>query len=139
MRKRLLMPFISLAIPACFMLLPSLAFAADGVKQCASSRDTAIDYLRCLDRKMNALESDLTLWGNSHIFALEAKSKVTGRRDTMHVFKKAQKSFVKYREHNCRWQYLSMIPDTSAGAIRYKECMIDMSQTRVESLKRLSK
>ncbi|MFT5161620.1 MAG: hypothetical protein ACI9FJ_000185 [Alteromonadaceae bacterium] len=111
---------------------------ADELSDCAPKRDTSVQYLRCLDIKITSLDNNITLWGNNIIFKLEKKVKDTGRKDTLHLFKKTQKSFTKYKEHHCRWRYVMRLPDTTAGAVIYKECMVQMSQTRVRLLKQLS-
>ncbi len=129
---------ISFLLLIVFSLLTKPAIAAGSLTQCAQSRESSVEYLRCLDRKLSALNNEITLWNNNKIFALEAKAKDTGRKDVLHLFKKAQKSFTKYRENNCRWQYLEQIPDTTAGAISYKECLVEMSRIRVQQLKKVS-
>lgn len=130
-------PFLPLLLLMAFSLPSTPLLASDRVNECAANRDTSVAYLRCLDRQLSALDRDMTLWNNNKIFALEKIAKNTGRKDVLHLFKKAQKSFIKYREHNCRWQYLQLIPDTTAGAIRYKECMVEMAEVRVTELKQL--
>lgn len=131
------LPFLLFAVIA--MLGSAKSLASEGLTDCASSRESAVGYLRCLDRRIERLNNDITLWGNNKIFELEGVSKLTGRTDALSLFKKAQKSFHKYRENNCRWQYLLLLPDITAGAISYKECFIKMSETRVAELKQLGK
>ena len=127
----------------CFALLlvvfSSPLFAADLFKQCADARENGVEYLRCLDRQIKSVQDKVKLWGNNKLFEIEELSKTTGRRDALHLFKKSQKSFTKHVENNCRWQYLLLLPDTTAAAIIYKECVIKMNHIRAAELRALAK
>ena len=112
--------------------------ASQMLTRCESDRDTSVAYLRCLDKQIQTLNRDITLWGNNMVFALEEISQKTGRSDALRLFKKSQKTFTKYVEQNCRWQFLVLLPDRSSSAIKYKACVIQMSEARVIELKRVS-
>jgi uncharacterized protein YecT (DUF1311 family) len=112
--------------------------ASQVLTRCESDRDTSVAYLRCLDKQIQKLNRDITLWGNNMVFALEEKSKTNGRSDSLRLFKKSQKTFSKYVEQNCRWQFLVLLPDRTSAAIKYKTCAIEMSKARVIELKRVS-
>lgn len=109
------------------------------VQQCESARESSVTYLRCLDRKLAQLDRALVLWGNNIIINLEEKIKTTGRTDSLRIFKKSQKSFAKYAEQHCRWQYVVLLPDGTAGARKYKECLVMMTEVRVNELKVVAK
>ena len=117
---------------------PASASASQMLTNCESDRDTSVAYLRCLDKQIQTLNRDITLWGNNMVFELEEISKKNGRSDALRLFKKSQKTFTKYVEQNCRWQFLVLLPDRTSAAIKYKTCMIEMSEARVIELKRVS-
>ena len=119
--------FLSLAVSASPML-----------KQCAPTKDSTVEYMRCLDSKTEQLNNQILAWSNSKIFELEEMTKSTGRSGALTVFKKSQKSFTQYLEQNCRWQYLILLPDTTSSAIKYKECIVEMSEQRIIELKKLA-
>lgn len=123
-------------LTGCLSVLPSApSSASQMLEQCNDNRATSVEYLRCLDKKISTLDSDLILWRNNKVLQLEKAAENTGRTDTIRIFKKTQKSFETYRENNCKWQYLTLMPDTTAGAIIYKECMVAMTEERVNQLK----
>ncbi len=121
-----------------FVALAAPASASQVLTRCESERDTAVAYLRCLDKQIQILNREVDLWGNNMIFALEERSKQSGRSDALRLFKKSQRTFTQYVEHNCRWQFLVLLPDTTSSAIKYKTCTIEMSEARVVELKRVS-
>jgi uncharacterized protein YecT (DUF1311 family) len=126
-------------LPALLLVsLSAPASASQMLTRCESDRDTSVAYLRCLDRQIQTLNRHIDLWGNNMIFALEEISKKNGRSDALRLFKKSQKTFTKYVEQNCRWQFLVLLPDRTSAAIKFKTCMIEMSGARVVELKRVS-
>ena len=136
--KRHTQPMTRLLLLLMIALIALPASASKHLQQCADQRSSSIDYLRCLDRKIDFLEREIDQWTTSKIFELEEMAKKSGRTDALSLFKKSQKSFTKYLEHSCRWQYSVLLPDARAAAIRYKECTVQMSETRVSELKRIA-
>lgn len=113
-------------------------FATSMVQQCAQHRESSVEYMRCLDRKIESLKNAIKLWGNNKIIELEEMTKITGRKAALKGFKKSQKSFAIYAEQNCRWQYIALLPDTTSSAIKFKECTVEMSEARVIELKQIA-
>ena len=117
---------------------PSL-FAADAVAACDDKKQTSIVYMRCLDQQLAKLDEQRLLWGNNIIFALEEHNNRSGQGGALRLFKKSQQSYTKHAENNCRWQYLRLLPDPTSSAIKYKQCLVQMGEKRVEELKLAAK
>lgn len=124
----------------CLLLAHSpKSVAASAVDKCETKKQSSIVYMRCLDKQIAKVDEQRLLWGNNIIFALEEHKKNSGQGGALRLFKKSQKSYTKHAENNCRWQYLSLMPDPTASAIKYKQCLVQMGEKRVEELKQASK
>ncbi|WP_448556629.1 lysozyme inhibitor LprI family protein [Thalassotalea montiporae] len=110
---------------------------AKSISDCDASKADNIDYSRCLDRVKSAVDRELQTWINNQIFILEDIAAKTGRKSALNMFKRANSDFIKYRENNCRWQYLAISPATTAGSA-YKECYIRLSRSRIADLSQLN-
>ncbi len=126
----------------CLALIPLLFTfdaKAEGLEACDGSRSSQVEYMRCLDRQIGTLENQMKLWENNKLYELEELEKVTGRKDAIATFKKSVKSFATFADQHCRWQYVTLLPDTFAAARKYKECSVGIFHQRVVQLKKLSK
>ncbi|REL26574.1 DUF1311 domain-containing protein [Thalassotalea euphylliae] len=123
------------------LLLMALTTAAmDGqaksLNQCDNISDD-IAHSRCLDGVKEAVDRELQTWINNQVFVLEERAMKTGRKSALNMFKRANSDFIKYRENNCRWQYLAISPASSASTA-YKTCYINLSKSRITELSKLN-
>jgi len=122
-----------------FAIAPQ-AFAKSSIETCKNAKaanNSTESISRCLDGVINLVDNDLQTWINLHQFNLEEAALSTGRGSALKMFKRGQNNFSTYRENNCRWQYLAISPDTTAG-LAYKECYISLTQQRIDELTRLA-
>jgi uncharacterized protein YecT (DUF1311 family) len=115
----------------------SKAKAANTIEACKKNDSSTEVMSRCLDSVVDFTDKELQTWINLHQFELEEAALVNGRSSTLKMFKRSQKNFTTYRENNCRWQYLAISPNITAG-LAYKECYILLSKQRINELTRLS-
>lgn len=131
--------FIALFITYSFILTPLCqAKNSKAIELCKSKTDNSVDYSVCLDQVKEKAEKELMTWFNNQIFILEDEAKSTGRHAALKIFKRAQKNFEKYREDNCRWQYIAYGTGNKALPV-YKECYIQLTQQRSFELSQLGK
>ncbi|NMP31367.1 DUF1311 domain-containing protein [Thalassotalea sp. M1531] len=115
----------------------SVSSHAKSVEDCDTKQTDNIEYSRCLDGVKESIDRELQTWVNNQVFILEEFALQTGRKSALNMFKRSQSNFIKYRENNCRWQYLALSPGTGAGPA-YKKCYIKLSQNRIEELNALN-
>lgn len=127
-------------ISTCALLisLPIAAKKITTVDECDQQSQKNIDFSFCLDQVKNHAERELTTWINNQVFTLEELKKQTGRGAALTIFKRSQTAFEKYREDNCRWQYLQISPATGADTA-YKSCYIRLTQARSQELAQLNR
>lgn len=122
------------------LLASPLIYAASPVEECRNNlkeNATTEAISQCLDKATHVIDKEMQTWLNLHQFNLEEQALVQGRNSALNMFKRSQNNFTTYRENNCRWQYLAISPDISAG-LAYKECYILLSQQRINELSRLA-
>ncbi|MBU2871488.1 DUF1311 domain-containing protein [Colwellia sp. E2M01] len=126
---------------ALLLLYPLLsltsAHAASSIEECQNNAPEQLAeqaMSKCLDSVIMHVERELQTWVNLHTFALEEKAANNGRSSALNMFKSAQRSFVSYREDDCRWQYLAISP-ASGASIGYKKCFVVLSNARIAILK----
>ncbi len=120
------------------MLLSQQSFAKSTIDTCYKSEEATTEIISsCLDKVVNVTDRNLQTWINLHQFNLEEKALINGRQSALKMFKRSQSNFTTYRENNCRWQYLTVSPNVTAG-LTYKECYILLSQQRIDELMRLA-
>ncbi|WP_448214273.1 lysozyme inhibitor LprI family protein [Colwellia sp. MEBiC06753] len=106
---------------------------AKSVADCDEKFTDNVEYSRCLDLVKDNVERELQTWVNNQVFVLEEMALKTGRTSPLKMFKRSQDDFIKFRENNCRWQYLALSPGTGA-APAYKKCFITISKNRIDEL-----
>jgi len=111
--------------------------SAKSIAECDEKKSDTIEYSRCLDSIKESIDRELQTWVNNQVFVLEEAAIQTGRKSALNMFKRSQSNFIKYRENNCRWQYLALSPGPTA-APAYKKCYIKLSQNRIDELNALS-
>lgn len=131
---------MKLSVITILLCLASISSAqADTLTACDGNRGSQVEYMRCLDRQIANLESQIKLWENNKLYQLEELSKLSGRKDAISTFKKSSKTFATFADQHCRWQYVTLLPDTFAAARKYKECTVEVFNQRVVDLKKVSK
>lgn len=121
-----------------FFLVFSTQATAAALEACDKSRNSQVEYMRCLDRQIATLESQMKLWENSKLYELDELAKSTGRKDAITTFKKSVTSFATFADQHCRWQYVTLLPDTFAAARKFKECTVEVFFHRVRDLKKVA-
>lgn len=111
-------------------------YAQKTLDECEKMEQTDDQKSRCFDRVKDLLDRELQTWVNNHVFNLEEKALVTGRRSALKMFKRSQNDFVTYRDNNCRWQYLAISPEKGAG-LAFKKCYIITTQSRINELSKI--
>jgi uncharacterized protein YecT (DUF1311 family) len=127
--------FFYLSIISCLLLAPP-TFAGKNSKkitQCEKIKSVAKSS-QCFDIIIESTDRELQTWVNNQTFNLEELAIKTGRQSALTMFKRSQSDFIKYRENNCRWQYLAISPDIHAGN-SYKKCYIMLSRDRIKELR----
>ncbi|SEL26801.1 Uncharacterized conserved protein YecT, DUF1311 family [Colwellia chukchiensis] len=120
------------------LIMPAMLKAEVRQPNCEQENVSPAQASSCLDTLQSKVDQELKTWLNNQQFLLEALAAETGRRGALKIFKRAQRSFTKYREDSCRWQYLSLA-STQAAAIAYKKCYIKLTQARIDELSQLNK
>lgn len=108
------------------------------INSCKKKTKSQIDYSICLDEVKLSKDRELTTWVNNQVFILDEVAKSTGRTSTLKIFKRSQTHFEKYREDNCRWQFIAYGQDNKAIPV-YKECYIKLTKQRIDELASLNK
>lgn len=113
-------------------------FNIQDTKICKSKFGNKVAYSTCLDSVLSDKIRELNTWQKSINLKLQEIASFNGRRDTMVLFKKSSRMFEKFKESNCKWQYLSLLPDIYAAGNMSKECHIFMTVKRIHELKQLN-
>lgn len=121
----------------CICLFATNQANAKSIEDCSAKVEDNIEYSRCLDSVKESVDRELQTWVNNQVFVLEEFALKTGRKSAISMFRRSQSNFIKYRENNCRWQYLAISPNPKASAI-YKKCYIKTSQSRIKELSEIS-
>ena len=125
-----------LALLLAMLATTAIDSQAKSLNQCEKISDD-IAHARCLDGVKEAVDRELQTWINNQVFVLEESAMKTGRKSALNMFKRANSDFIKYRENNCRWQYLAKSPASSASNA-YKTCYINLSKSRISELSKLN-
>lgn len=123
----------------CSLLITLPVQAAKTIEECQTQmpEKTASDAIsRCLDNVIALVDRELQTWINLHRFNLEEKMFTHGGNSALNMFKRSQKSFISYRENDCRWQYLAISPNSGAD-LAYKTCYISLSKSRIAALSKI--
>ncbi|WP_018691148.1 lysozyme inhibitor LprI family protein [Algicola sagamiensis] len=107
------------------------------IEECKTRSKVTVNYLRCLDEKINLVQDIIERWNKDVTFKLEEASKESGSTSALNMFKQSQTDFGSYMESSCRWLYLRALPDTRSGAIAFKECAIYVLENQLSLLKRI--
>lgn len=107
------------------------------INECDKQELNDVAYSRCLDSVKESVDRELQTWINNQVFVLEELAMKTGRHSALKMFKRSQRDFIKFRENNCRWQYLAVSPHPDASKA-YKKCYIETSNARIKELSKLS-
>ncbi|PCI63626.1 MAG: hypothetical protein COB35_00175 [Gammaproteobacteria bacterium] len=99
---------------------------------------TMVKKSQCLDIVVENIDRELQTWVNNQTFALEELAIKTGRGSALSLFKRSQSAFIKYREDNCRWQYLAVSAGHTATIV-YKKCYIMLAKNRIKELSHIEK
>jgi len=136
MKKYLINAVLLTVCSISFISLPS--FASKTIKSCADKEAITVDYARCLDGVADSTDRELQTWINNQVFILEELAMDTGRKSALNMFKRSQSHFIRYREDNCRWQYLALSPSVKATSA-YKKCYVRATLDRIKELSLLNK
>ncbi len=109
------------------------AQAAKTIESCQDKMKDNIEYSRCLDGVIEVADRELQTWVNNQVFILEELAMNTGRKSALSMFRRSQTNFIKFREDNCRWQYLAVSPHPNSGPV-YKKCYIRATKDRIKEL-----
>lgn len=110
--------------------------AAKTIENCADKETVTVDYARCLDGVADSTDRELQTWINNQVFVLEELAIDTGRKSALKMFRRSQSHFIRYREDNCRWQYLALSPSVKAASA-YKKCYVRTTLDRIKELSTL--
>jgi uncharacterized protein YecT (DUF1311 family) len=113
------------------------SYAARTMEKCQEKLEDTIEYSRCLDGVIEVIDRELQTWVNNQVYILEELAMNTGRTSALSMFRRSQANFIKYREDNCRWQYLAVSPSPDSGPA-YKACYIRASKDRIKELSLLN-
>lgn len=106
------------------------------VKDCQSKFSDNVTYSTCLDSLLSTKTRELETWQTD----MQTKLKeVTSRLDVLPLFEKSNKEFEQFKNKNCKWQYLTFLPDVESAVNMSKECQVYMTIQRINELKQLSK
>lgn len=120
------------------LLISALAiFQLHAQQACDQATLNKVDYMQCLDQQLEQTKRELTTWENNHLFKLEEQANSSGRQDGLKLFNKARQSFTLYTEQDCRWQFISKLPDNNAASALYKQCQLYHLKQRIELLKQV--
>jgi len=128
--------FILILFSSTLFLCSTISIAAPSINAC--EKQTEIKKIsRCFDSVIESIDRELQTWINNQTFNLEELAIKTGRQSALALFKRSQRDFIRYRENNCRWQYLAISPDIRAGNA-YKKCYIILTQNRINELSQVT-
>ena len=134
MKKNIANHLITLIFCSPLLLsLSSHAKVKKTIDYCENNSQTAEQLSICLDQVRDLALKELTTWQNNQVFILTEIEQKTGRGAALRMFQRAKKDFEKFRENNCRWQYLQISPAKGA-ATAYKKCYIRLTQAHINEL-----
>ena len=108
------------------------------ILDCQTRHKKVSSYSSCLDSVITKFHRELVTWESNIEIKLNGTNEFNNKNEAIFVFKKSKKDFEDYRSRNCNWQYLAALPDVSSAGIINKECNINMTITRINSLKEIS-
>ena len=108
------------------------------ILDCQTRHDSVRSYSMCLDSVIKKYHRELLTWESNIEIKLNGTSAFNDKKEAVFVFKKSIKDFEDYRARNCNWQYLAALPKVGEAGIINKECNINMTITRINSLKEIS-
>ena len=123
---------------AMLVLLLFIVFNLSAATNCNQSTSSHVEYMQCLDQQLDDKKRELTSWENNHLFKLEEQASTTGRQDVLKLFNKSRQTFSLYTEQDCRWQFLSLLPDSQAASMLFKQCQLRHLNQRIELLKQIN-
>jgi len=109
--------------------------AKNTIERCQANIATVAQVSHCLDSIKKNKDRELQTWVNNQTFTLQELANNRGQSASLNMFKSSQRNFIRYREDNCRWQYLILATDAGA-AVAYKKCYNTLTQYRSNSLTR---
>lgn len=121
-----------------FLSHSSMANKVTTIAGCEKQAGDNIELSACLDKVNESVDKELTTWINNQTFILQETAQATGRHSALKHFKISQQEFEKFRETNCKWQFLALSPGTGAAAA-YKKCYIRLNKARIKELNLISK
>ena len=136
MRKIVNLPLLALVLFGTVVTAVP-AHATSTLEACKPKAQDSVEYSRCLDVVIDKVDREMQTWINNQIFILEELAMNTGRNSALKMFKRSQSNFIRFREDNCRWQYLALSPNEFA-APAYKKCYIRASKDRIKELELLN-
>lgn len=117
--------------------LSGTALAKPNLESCQTKRAQNIGYLQCIDSVLEDTKLELQTYLNARRNELIKLEQTTGRVDALKAFTRAQEHFEQFKEDNCRWRYLKLLPDSTAATIRFKECELMLIGKRIDDLQQL--
>lgn len=116
-------------------LLPLwLLFAVSNAVASSCLQTDKSDYSKCLDAQIVSLERDLEVSERTIKTDLEAAAKLNGRFGPIAIFERSRREYRKFVASHCQWQYLTQIPNSLAGAILFKECLVEHHEQQIAEL-----
>lgn len=119
-----------------FSILLFTVFASPVLSASCLQTDKS-DYSNCLDEQVVALEREMEVSERTIKADLEAAAKLNGRFGPIALFEKSRREYRAYVSSHCQWQYLTQIPNSLAGAILFKECLVQHHQQQIAELSAL--
>mgnify|MGYP005988636421 FL=1 len=107
------------------------------IEMCEKKMKILSKISACLDIEKRNKDQELETWITNQTLILKELATNTGRSSAYNMFERSQRNFVKYRENNCRWQFLAITFNTSA-AIAYKKCYIRLTQYRIDEFMKIN-
>ncbi len=104
---------------------------ADG---CTNNSQNQIQYMRCLDSKLDEIKRKNTSWINKIKIDLQKRANEQDDSAPLVVFTRSEQRFNKYVEDECRWRYLNMLPDNMAAGLAFKQCELQLLHQRIAML-----
>lgn len=149
--RKITLSYKKLFLVACFTLTSQFSIAEETAVQnvgrfdipevllCQTKFDDKVNYSACLDSVLVKKQRELSTWNKSMNFKLQEVAELNGRKDAITLFSSSQQEFERFKNKNCKWQYLTLLPDTHIAANMTKECEIYMTIQRTNELKHMSK
>ncbi|WP_404340379.1 hypothetical protein [Pseudoalteromonas mariniglutinosa] len=127
-----------LSLFACLSIATSLLSTQSYADQQCQLADNSIDasksYIQCLDLVLDKLYRQQKIWQNKITMDLERIEQDTGNTQLLPIFQRSITNHMRYLEDSCRWRYLQKMPNSTAAAITYKQCEINILQQHIAVL-----